>query len=96
MTDSNLPDGWPEFVRITTGEWGWFQWIDHGPGRPALVNLYDNYGYFRRMDPDEPTYPEFETTDEAIARIKSKYADAKVERLTWEQRWADEEQRRAK
>lgn len=96
VTHSDLPHNWPEFVRVTPGNWGWYQWIDNGPGRPALVDLYNSHGFFCRMDPDRPMGREFETTDEAIERIKRKYPDAEVERLTWEQRWAEDERRRSK
>ena len=96
MTGDGIPTSPTEYVRITPADWGWFQWIDFGPGRPALVDIYDSHGYFRCIDPNRPRSDDIETTDEAIERITRAYPTAKVERLTWEQRWTDDKQRKSR
>lgn len=72
-----------EFVRVTLPNGTYAQWIDHGPDRPALVNLYSRHGYFVGID--RTSYATDETTAQAIARLTTTYPDARLSRLTWDE-----------
>ncbi|WP_433635454.1 hypothetical protein [Nocardia sp. CA-120079] len=72
-----------EFVRLTLPNGNYAEWIDHGPDRPALVNLYTRSGLFAGME--RTSYATDETTAQTIQRLSAAYPAAKLSRLTWDE-----------